>query len=48
MAPTIEEQIAWLRELHAFQARQYGTLIKTGRMSGLMAQTPQVREDRRS
>lgn len=37
MAPTIEEQIAWLRELHAFQMRQYGTLVETGRMSVLDA-----------
>jgi len=32
-APTIEDQIAWMSDLVAFQRRQYRTLVETGRMS---------------
>lgn len=31
--PTIDEQLAWMRELQGFQRRQYGMLIETGRMT---------------
>jgi hypothetical protein len=32
-APTIEDQIAWMSELVAFQRRQYKTMVETGRMT---------------
>ena len=31
--PTIDEQLAWMRELQCFQRRQYGTLVETGRLT---------------
>lgn len=35
--PTLDEQVNWMAELVAYQARSYFTLVETGRMTGAEA-----------